>query len=387
MGLSVGPSLANGGGFSGAGGAIIAPNGLAYPGVLTLGPAIPSPYAIVRTPPSPVVFVSPGMTLAQIQTALNSVPPGGSLVFNPGTYDFAGGTLNGQSNLTIWALPTVTINNALGANGIGMGGLSNWTVRGATPGALVLNGFALWADSCSNWIVGNCIFNNSPPGSGFASSIRCTDTNTGGVGTALIINCDFNNVYGDCVIGEFDWNNITIDGCHFTNVAQSVSINSDVGTWGANITFIRNITTGQNRAGFETGGVGEPFSNLKIINNWFVNGAGQTVPPISIVCGDQINTIVTGNYLFAGPNAQNVSNSSQAIEMASDHAGAPAVVATNNLIVGWLSALAQYPTNGGTMTFANNKLYQNGDNALWAPGNTVLLANPGTPQPPRRVRW
>lgn len=344
-----------------------------------------SPYGHLTSPPGTAVSVSAGASLSSIQTALNSVTSGGSLVMGAGTYNFGGGTLTGKSNVTIWGEGAIINNSAQVA--MDFSNQSNFSVRGATPGDLVFNGGLVDCSGASAttgnvWSVGNCVFNNQPD-NGFNGDAVASN----GASSGLIVNNDFNNVGAassgsNCTIGAYNWNNVTADGNHFTNCYQPVSMDIDVGSAnGNNINFIYNILSGDVRAGFESGGGAQPFTNLTISYNWFVDVQHQGVAPVSIVATAQVNTTVEHNYFRAGPHASDSTGYSEAIEINSNTTPAPNV--EYNTIDGYLNAISIYGTAGAN--FINNSAY--GNTTTLPTGNTQLSSEPAVPAEPARCTW
>jgi hypothetical protein len=345
------------------------------------------------TPPvaGNIVMVAPTDTIAAIQTKLNSLPAGGTLAFPANSaFNFNGRTVKGKDNVTIWANGAVTINGAPGPGSGGafdFGGRASWTIRGKAPGqgfifnATLVNAEGATGTAAKPWAVGNCVFNNSASNDLNGAAIRMTDASFG-----LVINNDLNNCQGN-VLGQYNWDNITIDGNHFTNPYQIVSI--DQGTdrsRGRSIIYRRNISTGHQRTGFETGGdasdggPGQYFFNLLIDNNWFVDpqapipdGAGC----LSIVARGQVNTKVTNNYFRKGLRYGKAY--AEAIEISSK---VGPVEVSGNLIDGFDAPFAYYDLGANTH---DNKLWNCGGTP--PPGNTVLTSAPAALTPPARIAW
>lgn len=325
-------------------------------------------------------------TVATIQAKLNSVPVGGTLEFPAGTeLNFGGQTIRGKSGISVLANGTVTINGAPGpgtAGAFDFGGMAGWTLRGRAPGqGFVFNNTLVNADGSHQGAIGHCVFNNVADNGLNGSAIRMT-----GVSFLLVINNDFNGCQGN-VLGQYDWDNVRIDGNYFTDCWQPVSI--DQGSHrnrGRNIQFVRNVLSGARRAGFETGGdvsergPGQFFQDLLIDDNWFVDlgkfvqdGAG----PLSIVARANIGTRITNNFFRLGPI--NARAYSEAIEIYGP------VEVSGNLIQDFTTPFAVY---GNGWKIHDNILFNCGDPPTGAgPNNRKLGARRTTPPQPMRIAW
>ena len=332
------------------------------------------------------VVVAPSDTIAAIQAKVNSVPAGGTLEFPANSvFNFNSHTVRGKPGITVLAKGPVIINGAPGpatAGAFDFGGMSSWTLRGRAPGqGFVFNNTLVNADGSKQGAVGHCVFNNVASNGLNGSAIRMT-----GASFLLVINNDFNGCQGN-VLGQYDWDNIRLDGNHFTNCWQPLSINQGTDrTRGRNIQFIRNIVSGERRAGFETGGdvsdggPGQHFHNLLIDNNWFVdlgafvpNGAG----PLSIVARANTGTKVTNNFFRLGPI--NAKAYSEAIEIYGP------VEVSGNLIEDFATPFAVY---GSGWTIHDNNLFNCGDPPAGSGSNNRKLgARPTDPPQPVRIAW
>ena len=264
--------------------------------------------------PGAMTYVLPGDSAATIQSKLNSVQPGNSLVFTGGaTYDFGGATITGKSGITVWADGPVVIANAPGAGTQGafdFSGQSGWTIGGNAPGnGFVFNGSLINATNASgDWTIGNAIFNNQQSNGFDGSAIRMNGASSG-----TIINNDFNNAGGN-VVGMYNLNHITIDGNHFVDCYEPISIQSPTNAdrnFGNDIVIENNVFLGTQRAAIEIGPASpgtEYFAGLVINNNYFDNfnnGGGEswgTMLAISAVGQSSENTTITNNYISRGPN-------------------------------------------------------------------------------------
>jgi hypothetical protein len=244
------------------------------------------------------------------------------------------------------------------------------------------------ADASTGGAIGNNTFNNAASNGLNGSAIRMT-----GASSLLVINNDFITCAGN-ILGQYDWDNITIDGNHFTGgvggepISQLASI--DQGTdpnRGRNIVFQRNIYQNVSRTGIETGGdagpgQGQVFTNMKIDNNWFVDlqfPPTDGAAPISVVARASTGLVISNNYFRRGDVAP--AHYSEATEVAS--AAQPADI-HDNLIVGFAEPFARYNLDASSPNVHDNMLYQCGD---LLPGNTILTADPGVPAPPQRIAW
>jgi hypothetical protein len=336
------------------------------------------------------VAVAPSDTIVAIQAKLNSVPTGGTLEFPANSvFNFNGQTVRGKSGITVLAKGPVIINGARGrgtAGAFDFGGLSSWTLRGRAPGqGFVFNNTLVNADGSKQGAVGHCVFNNVASNGFDGSAIRMT-----GASFLLVINNDFNDCQGG-VLGHFDWDNIRIDGNHFTNCWQPVSIGQgDNASRGRNIKFINNVVDGFGRGGFETGGTlddtnntpGQIFTGLVIDNNHFINYGTAThwveVGPVSIVARRQRGTKVTNNFFRRGSN--NPTAWTEAIEINSELEPAETI---GNLIVDVASPFPTYGRAGQNVH--GNSVFNVGQPI--PPGNTTLTARPADPAQPVRVAW
>lgn len=267
-------------------------------------------YAGTGAPPGTVTYVQQGDSAATIQAKIDSVQPGGSLVFESGTYDFGGATIVGKSGVTVWADGHVVIDNAPGAGSGGafdFSGQSDWTIGGNAPGnGFVFNGSLVNATNASGgWIIGNCIFNNQQSNGFDGSAIRMNGASFG-----TIINNEFNGASGN-VIGMYNLDHITIDGNYFLNCFQPISIQGPTTSdtaFGHDIVIERNVFLGTQRVAVEIGPAtsgSEYFSGLIINDNYFddfKNTVGEgTLLAISVVGQSSENTTITNNYIGRGP--------------------------------------------------------------------------------------
>jgi hypothetical protein len=343
------------------------------------------------SPPQPQVNILVGDSVARIQSKLNSVGAGGSLVFPGGsTFNWAGGSIIGKSNVTIWADGVVTINNATCT--FDFARCSNWTVRGCEPGqGFQFNGGYVNSEHSINGKVGCNVFNNCTTRDDNASAIRFVGS-TG----LLIINNDFN----DCdqgIVGSYDWDNITIDGNHVTGgTGQFCSIgNGGRKDRGRNIIFRRNIFKDWGRCVIESAGTADGtnsgiwtyLSGLVIDNNQFIGyGNSRTDPaivnsaaPISIVARAQTGTIISNNYIEKGPFPLPRGGYTEAIEINSSNG----VVDTfGNTIVDIGGA---FPTYGSAGQNAHGNFAFN--SGAVPVGNTILRSRPARPAPVARISW
>jgi hypothetical protein len=340
----------------------------------------PSP----STPPAAgkIVMVAPSDTIAAIQTKLTSIPAGGTLAFPANSaLNFNGRTVRGKSGITILANGPVTINNAAGPGTGGafdFGGLSSWTIRGRAPGeGFVFNGGFVGAASSTGGTVGNCVFNNQP-----STGLNGSAIDMSGASFLRVINNDFNNVQGNC-LAQYDWDNVTVDGNHFTNCYGPISVAQGADTSkGRNIKIVRNIISKWHRTGIEMIGQ-DPlpgyFLNLLIDNNWFVdmNEVGP-IPfgtgPVSIVARGQVGTKISNNFFRLGPTFK---SPIAAIEFDSK-AGAGEIF--GNLFEDY-GTYALYDLGANVH-----------DNQLWISSppmnnDVVLTAKPADPAPPARIAW
>jgi len=328
-----------------------------------------------------VVMVASSDTTAAIQTKLNSIPAGGRLVFPGGsTFNLGRTAIVGKDGVTVWADGVVTLSGGAstgngGVTAFNFNGRASGVVRGKAPGqGFVFNGNMVDFGSAngtapSPWAVGNCVFNNQPSNGLNGCAVNCSGASFG-----LIINNDFNNCKGN-VLGQYDWDNITVDGNHFTNPLRPISLSNGIDRRrGRNIKIMRNVITGANTgiefAGEDVNGVGEYTANLLIDNNWLVDHGSPIVDGtdyISLVMRGAVGTVISNNYFRGG-----------GIEF--DSRAAPATV-TGNL----------FDTDGGLA------LYDLGaniaGNSFWntsyvpPPGNTMLTSAPVAPPQPVRVVW
>src|SRR5260370_4901750 len=205
-----------------------------------------------------VVMVDSSDTIAAIQTKLNSTPAGGTLAFPANsTFNFNSRTVRAKSGITVLANGPLTINGAPGpgtAGAFDSVGMSSSTVRGKPPvQEFVFTGTLVNADSSTNGAVGCCIFNNAAANGLNGSAIRMTEASS-----LLVINNDFFHCGGN-ILGQYDWDNVKVDGNHFTGqpgqVAQLASIDNGTNpNRGRNILFTRNIYQNVQRTGIGTGG-------------------------------------------------------------------------------------------------------------------------------------
>jgi hypothetical protein len=325
------------------------------------------------------VAVAPSDTIVAIQAKLNSVPAGGTLEFPANSaFNFNGQTVRGKSGITVLAKGPVTIDGAPGpgtAGAFDFGGMSSWTLRGRAPGqGFVFNNTLVNADGSKQGAVGHCVFNNVASNDLNGSAIRMTDASF-----LLVINNDFNSVQGNC-LAQYNWDNITVDGNHFTNCGQPISVaQANDTSRGRNIKLVRNVVSAQHRSGFEMigDGVDGYLSNLLIDNNWFVGIVEQPATgPVSIVVRRQVGTKITNNFFRLGPI---ILAYSEAIEIVGP------VEVSGNLIEDFVSPFAVY---GSGWNIHDNNLFNCGaPPAGSGPNNRKLGTRPTDPPQPTRIAW
>ncbi len=332
----------------------------------------PSPTPSAPPAARNIVMVAPTDTIAAIQTKLNSVPAGGSLVLAAGTYP----GLIGRSNVTVWAAGPVTVNGNFDFTG-----QSNWAIRGADQNnRITFNGGLVAASLSNHAAIGWCVFNNQPSNGDNGSAIDFS-----GASFLMIVNNDFNNVLGNC-LAQYNVDNLTIGGNRFVGCYGPVSINQDSNaTMGRNVRFISNLVTGYTRTGIEvTGSDPSPpngvFTNFLVDGNWFVDVATPgPVPygtgPVSMVARLQSGTVISNNFFRPGPNA--APNFGPAIEFDSQ---ATAADIFGNLYES-LGAYTFYDLGGNSH---GNKFWNSTGNA---PNDSVLTSKPADPPRPARISW
>lgn len=296
----------------------------------------PSP----ETPPGSTTNVSTSDNLAAIQTALNSVTAGNSLVFASGTYNL-GGNLIGKNGITLWSNGGSVITNG----DFDFSGKSGWTIRGVRANQTATTGFTFSGTSRINagaasgsWAIKNCTFLNSTlrPASGQSagsdgSAIYYPSTNPNtSTDHGLIKNCNFVSCQGVAVGSALNGkcNNIVHDGLQFLACRQPSSLQFSINdpTFGTGIEYRRCAFDGTTRTCLEFG----PNSNGPEIMNdlvcdscWFGNfnhaGAAPgdgTLIAVSFVALGSHNTTVTNNYINLGPTTPNIGWIAPAIEIA-----------------------------------------------------------------------
>jgi len=349
----------------------------------------------VNGPPGSRTFVYPADSMATIQSKLNSVTAGNSLVFTPGIYNFASTTITGKSGITIWSPGVATINSAPAAGTAGafdFSSKSNWTIRGATTSSgFIFNTTLINATSASNFSIGNNIFNTIASNGFDGSAIRMNFATFG-----TVINNDFNTCLGN-VLGMYNWDNITIDGNHFNACYQPISSQEPTTpntSLGRNIIVQRNVFLLTNRACMEFGPSGtgsEYYSGLTVTNNFFDNfnntSGASSMLPISCVGQSATNTTITNNWISRGPI--NAGLLSPAIEIAGDG------VVSGNYIVNWGYGALTYQSgwnchdnfiySDGTTTYLG--FVNNGAGTGTFGPETTLGSLPATPAWPTRIAW
>lgn len=354
-------------------------------------------YSGTGAPPGAITYVLPGDSAATIQSKLNSVQPGNSLVFTGGaTYDFGGVTIAGKSGVTVWADGQVVIANAPGAGTHGafdFSGKTDWTIGGRAPGeGFVFNGSLIDATNASgNWTIGNAQFNNQQSNGYDGSAIRMNGASFG-----TIINNDFNGAGGN-VIGMYNLTNITIDGNRFTDCYEPISIQEPTTTdttLGHDIIIRRNVFEGTQRAAIEVGPASsgsEYFSGIVVDNNYFDNfnntGGDGTLLPISLVGQSSQNTTITNNFIRRGP--ADAGEVGVAIEMTGTG------VVSGNTIANFSFAVLTYQSGWNVY---GNTIYNDGSSPYYGFANngsgtgtfgaeTILTGSPAVPAKPARVAW
>jgi hypothetical protein len=348
------------------------------------------------TPQGDATHVIAGDSAATIQSKLNALQPGGTLVFQGNTtYDFQGTTITGKSGVTVWADGPVNIVNAPGAGTNGafdFSGQSDWTIRGRAPGeGFVFDRSLVNATGASRWAVGDSTFNYQDSNGYDGSAIRMNGASFG-----TVINNDFDSAGGN-VLGMYNLDNITFDGNHFVNCYQPISIQEPTTTdysLGRNIVMTRNVFLGTQRAAIEVGPAStgsEYFSGLTVDNNFFddsnnIGGPG-TLLPISLVGQSAENTTVTNNFIRRGP--ADAGEIGVAIEMT----GSGDV--SNNTISNFAYAALAYQS---AWNFHDNAVYNDGSSPYFGFANngsgsgtfgpvTTLTSPPAVPNQPTRTSW
>ncbi len=352
-------------------------------------------YSGTGAPPGAITYVLPGDSTSTIQSKLNSVQPGNTLMFTSGAYDFGGTTITGKSGVTLWADGQVVIDNAPAAGTSGafdFSGQSNWTIGGDAPGqGFVFQGSLINATNAINWAIGNSQFNNETSNGFDGSAIRMNGASFG-----TIINNDFTGVGGN-VLGMYNLNNITIDGNHFTNTFEPISIQeptTDDASLGNNIVIERNVFIGTQRAAVEIGPASsgsEHFSGLVISNNYFDNfnnTAGEgTLLAISAVGQSSQNTTITNNFINRG------SSDGGDIGVAIEMTGTGTV--SGNTIANFSYAALTYQSGWNV---SGNTVYNDGASPYFGFANngsgtgtfgpeTELSGLPAPPAIPTRLAW
>ena len=352
-------------------------------------------YSGTGAPPGAITYVLPGDSASTIQSKLNSVQPGNTLVFTSGTYDFGGTTITGKSGVTVWADGQVVIQNAPGAGTDGafdFSGQSDWTIGGDAPGqGFVFQGSLINATNATNWTIGNSQFNHEASNGFDGSAIRMNGASFG-----TIINNDFTGVGGN-VLGQYNLNNITIDGNHFTNCFEPISIQEPTtndASLGNNIVIQRNVFIGTQRVAVEIGPASsgsEHFSGLVISNNYFDNfnnTAGEgTLLAISAVGQSSQNTTITNNFINRG------SSDGGDIGVAIEMTGTGTV--SGNTIANFSYAALTYQSGWNV---SGNTVYNDGSSPYFGFANngsgtgtfgpeTELSGLPAPPAIPTRLAW
>ena len=346
------------------------------------------------TPPATATHVVAGDSVAAIQSKLDALQSGGTLVFDSGTFDFHGTTITGKSGVTLLADGAVNIVNAPGAGTNGafdFSGQSDWTIRGRAPGeGFVFDRSLINASGADHWAVGDSTFNHEASNGYDGAAIRMNDASFG-----TVINNDFNTVQGN-VLGMYNLDNITIDGNHFTDCWEPISIQEPTNadhSLGRNIEITRNVFLGTQRAAIEAGpslNGAEYFSNLTVTDNFFDDfnnqGGSGTLLPISLVGQAAENTTVAGNFISRGPN--DAGEIGVAIEMT----GTGEV--TNNTIANFAYAALTYQSGWNVH---DNAVYNDGSSPDYGFANNgrgsgtfgseTRLDELSTPAHPTRIDW
>jgi hypothetical protein len=304
---------------------------------------------------------------ATIQSKLNALPPGGTLVFQGNTtFDFHGTTITGKSGVTLLADGPVNIVNAPGAGTNGafdFSGKSDWTIRGRAPGeGFVFDRSLVNATGARHWAVGDSTFNYQASNAYDGAAIRMNGASFG-----TVINNDFNIVQGN-VLGMYNLNNITIDGNHFTDCWEPISIQEPTNadhSLGRNIAITRNVFLGTQRAAIEVGpssSGAEYFAGLTVTDNYFDNfnnhGGSGTLLPISLVGQAAENTTVADNFIRRGP--ADAGEIGVAIEMTgSGHVA-------NNTIANFAYAVLTYQSG---WNIHDNAVYNDGSSPYYGMAN------------------
>jgi len=139
-------------------------------------------YSGTGAPPRAITYVLPGDSASTIQSKLNSVQPGNTLVFTSGTYDFGGTTITGKSDVTVWADGQVVINNAPAAGTSGafdFSGQSDWTIwRRRSRARIRVSGEPDQRDECNTTITNNFISRGSSDVGDMGVAVEMTGTGT-----------------------------------------------------------------------------------------------------------------------------------------------------------------------------------------------------------------
>ncbi len=354
----------------------------------------PTGLSIGSGPPGTSTMVVAGDSLATIQTKLNSVTAGNSLVFPAGESFNLGGNLVGKDGITLWAAGTCTITNGE----FEFSNCDNWTIRGVSSTQNTESGF-LFDDvrvNCAgviNGVIANCTFENHTSVVSEGSAINLYQCN--GV---QIINCTFNDCDGN-VIAHYDMNDVLIDGCHFNNCDQVFALqvpHTPNTAMGNDIVIRRNVCLGTKRAAFEMGPAGNQYFNGIIVEDNFMDAwnhanvtPGTPAPdllPISCVGANAINTTIQNNYLRKGP----INSGTYAVGLEISGSG----TCTGNTMVNFAYGIC-YQTGA---VFTGNDIYNDGSNVFFGiiqsgagsstrSPNTTLGSPPAVPAHPLRVPY
>ncbi|HEX8793564.1 MAG TPA: right-handed parallel beta-helix repeat-containing protein [Polyangiaceae bacterium] len=236
--------------------------------------------------------VDPGMTTAAIQSVIDSVGSGNTVVFAPGTYP---GPFTIRSGVYLYSS---TNGGAVVQGTLDGTGANGWTVNGFT-----VDGALVQASSSSGARITRCTFDTGTDiGDGFgAGSIRGAGANH-----LTVDHNAFNGVSGTTVqFWNLDDSTVTLNT--FTNCRQGIDPDFSEGGHG-NDTLTSNYFTGTSRMPIETssgGASGFTFSNIVVTGNWAESfvwpSTGDTSGNVaySIVGGDGVlNATISGNTVL-----------------------------------------------------------------------------------------
>ncbi|GEM_PF-1774600 len=306
-----------------------------------------------------------------IQSLIQSAAPGSTVIVPAGTYNVSGLVLPG--NITLKAGGNVTLNGNLTVGG------NNTTISGFTFAGGTVN-----IGNTTGTKIENSVFN------GGSRAINLDNAKS-----ASIVNNEFHKVSGNVIAG-WGLDQSTISGNKFYDSWQPINLNfNNNHSQGRNITIENNYFTGTQRMPIEVGPAEAYTLNMVVRGNWSenMNNAGSdrgwsTDVAYSLVQGNGVNTVITGNYakgigtgvgIELNGSGEIYGNYIENFWYGSIVYGKGFNVHDNAFVGDYIERVLNYGNQSGTI--ANNKTSANGFPMPKKPGSAPATTEPKPTEP------